>query len=155
MKKVALLLGITVAISSFAGHVWAEKSTTSSGSAVTLAPAEQNTNPYDNAGIDDPKEFTNFLDQLQKHVAKNNKAAVAELVSYPLRVNHDGKSLIIKTKKDFIARYNQIFTDEIKKKLLAQQADTVFVNWKGVMVGDGEIWIGQTGKQIAVIAVNR
>ncbi len=61
----------------------------------------------------------------------------------------------IKNKKQFIAKYNQIMTEKVKKKLLAQKEDKLFVNYKGVMVGDGEIWIGQVDEKIAVIAVNK
>ncbi|MFC3747168.1 hypothetical protein [Paenibacillus sp. GCM10012306] len=46
-------------------------------------------------------------------------------------------------------------TAKVKKKLLSQQEDKLFVNWQGVMVGDGELWIGQVDKKIGVIAVNR
>ncbi|MFF2089781.1 hypothetical protein [Paenibacillus sp. NPDC058174] len=80
---------------------------------------------------------------------------MADSMAFPLKVNHNGKSIEIKSKKEFIAKYNKIMTPKIKKKLLAQKADKVLVNWKGVMVGDGELWIGQTGKHIKVFALNQ
>ncbi|MFF2907915.1 hypothetical protein [Paenibacillus sp. NPDC057934] len=112
-------------------------------------------NPYEVAGIDNPVAFAHFFNKLQKDVAANNKAAVADSISYPLRVNTKGKSMQIKTKKEFIAKYNDILTAKVKKKFLAQKEDKLFVNWQGVMVGDGELWIGQVDKKISVIAVNR
>jgi len=107
------------------------------------------------AGIKDPTAFTSYFEKLQKNVAKNNKTAVADSISFPLRVNHNGKSVMIKTKKEFIAKYDKIMTAQVKKKLLAQKVDKLFVNWKGVMVGDGEVWLGQTKDQLSIIAINR
>jgi len=112
-------------------------------------------NPFAVAGIKDPAAFTSYFEKLQKNVAKNNKAAVADSITFPLRVNHNGKSVMIKTKKDFIAKYDKIMTATVKKKLLAQNVDKLFVNWKGVMVGDGEVWLGQTKDHISIIAINR
>jgi len=112
-------------------------------------------NPFAVAGIQDPAAFTSYFEKLQKNVAKNNKAAVADSITFPLRVNHNGKSVMIKSKKEFIKKYDNIMTAKVKKKLLAQKIDNLFVNWKGVMVGDGEVWLGQTKDKISIIAINR
>ncbi|TVX93630.1 hypothetical protein [Paenibacillus agilis] len=111
-------------------------------------------NPYEVAGIDDPAAFVQFLSDLKKEVAANNKKAVAGMIDYPLNVNKNGKTTKIKTKQQFIKQYNKIMTKEVKQKLLAQKADRVFVNAEGVMIGDGEMWISQFGTKIAVYAIN-
>jgi len=111
-------------------------------------------NPYEVAGIDNPAEFVDFLSKLQKAVKFNNKKEVANFISFPLHVNHKGKTVQIKSKKQFIEKYNKIMTEQVKKKLLAQKADKVFVNWKGIMVGDGEVWITQQEDRIVVYAIN-
>ncbi|MFD0618470.1 hypothetical protein ACFQZR_13455 [Paenibacillus sp. GCM10027629] len=112
-------------------------------------------NPYEVAGIDNPAAFTDFLSKLQKAVVSNNKKEVANFISYPLHVNQKGKTVLIKSKKQFIEKYNQIMTDKVKEKLLAQKAKDVFVNWQGVMVGDGEVWIRPQDEQIVVFAINK
>ncbi|MCR8842210.1 hypothetical protein NQ117_00790 [Paenibacillus sp. SC116] len=111
-------------------------------------------NPYEVAGIDDPEEFIAYLNKLKKEVRANNKKVVAHLISYPLRVNKDGKATLIKTKKQFIAKYDQIITKQVKKKLLEQDPDNVFVRDVGVSIGEGTMWVSQFGKKIAVYAIN-
>lgn len=111
-------------------------------------------NPYEVAGIDDPKAFTQFLSKLQNSVQSNDKKAVAELMYYPLNVNQNGKTTKIYTPKQFISKYDRVITKKVKQQILAQKADQVFVNSDGVMIGNGEMWINQFGKKIAVFAVN-
>ncbi|WP_141499699.1 hypothetical protein [Paenibacillus luteus] len=166
MKKTIFLASLTIAATTLTGHAWADQKSTTMKQHAVIAPAKQQgtnpsvivdsaANPYEIAGIDDPKAFIEFFNKLQKAVAANDKKAVANLIAYPLRVNHDGKSVEITSKKQFISKYNQIITDQVKKKLLAQDVDKVFVNWKGIMIGDGEIWISVFDNKIAVYAVNR
>ncbi|MFF2092225.1 hypothetical protein [Paenibacillus sp. NPDC058174] len=156
MKKSVFLFSFIIAVTALSGQAMAASNTAASkpSPAPTAAAVKQN-NPYEVAGIDNAAAFSKYFSKLQKEVKANKKEAVADLVAYPLRVNSSGKSIEIKTKKQFIAKYNQIFTDKVKKKLLAQKEDELFVNWKGVMVGDGEVWIGQFGKKIGVFAINK
>lgn len=111
-------------------------------------------NPYEVAGIDDPKAFTQFLSNLQNSVRSNDKKAVAELMYYPLNVNKNGKTTKIYTSKQFVSKYDQVITKRVKQQLLAQKVDKLFVNSEGVMIGNGEMWISQFGKKIAVFAIN-
>ncbi|WP_028596541.1 hypothetical protein [Paenibacillus assamensis] len=111
-------------------------------------------NPYEVAGIDDPAAFAQFFNNLKKEVAANNKKAVAGMIDYPLNVNKNGKTTKIKSKQEFIKKYNKIINKEVKQKLLAQKIDRVFVNAEGVMIGDGQMWISQFGTKIAVYAIN-
>ncbi|GGG72209.1 hypothetical protein [Paenibacillus radicis (ex Gao et al. 2016)] len=157
MRKSLFLFSFIIAVTALSGQVVAASNTVAASKASpapTAAAVKQN-NPYEVAGIDNAAAFSTFFSKLQKEVKAKNKEAVAGLVSYPLRVNSGGKSIEIKNKKQFIAKYNQIITDKVKKKLLAQKEADLFVNWKGVMVGDGEVWIGQFGKKIAVFAINK
>ncbi|WP_042169524.1 hypothetical protein [Paenibacillus gorillae] len=156
MKKSVFLLSFIIAITALSGQAMAASNTAASKpSPAPAAAAVKQNNPYEVAGIDNAAAFSKYFSKLQKEVKANKKEAVADLVSYPLRVNSGGKSIEIKNKKQFVAKYNQIFTDKVKKKLLAQKEDELFVNWKGVMVGDGEVWIGQFGKKIGVFAINK
>jgi predicted lipid-binding transport protein (Tim44 family) len=127
----------------------AQKSTPSAPSApsassdTSSSPATSNPsqNPFEVAGIQDPKAFLNTFKALQKAVADNDKEKVANYILYPLRVNDSEKSLTIPNKKDFMAKYDQIFTDAIREALVNQKTDDLFVNYQGVMVGSGELWL--------------
>jgi len=124
----------------------AQKSTPSAPAAssdTSSSPAASNPsqNPFEVAGIQDPKAFLNTFKALQKAVADNDKEKVANYILYPLRVNDSEKSLTIPNKKDFMAKYDQIFTDAIREALVNQKTDDLFVNYQGVMVGSGELWL--------------
>ncbi|MGF7049986.1 hypothetical protein J2T13_004509 [Paenibacillus sp. DS2015] len=125
---------------------------------VQIGEGVTTTNRYEVAGIDYPQEFESFFSKVQKRVADGNKSGVAELVNYPINVNSNGKTAIIKTKQQFINEYDQIMTDQVKKALKNQKVQNTFVNYKGVMVGDGEIWFNVSNQDphtFYIYAINR
>ncbi|MFC7559144.1 hypothetical protein ACFQY3_09280 [Paenibacillus farraposensis] len=95
----------------------------------------------------------NTFKALQKAVADNDKEKVANYILYPLRVNDSEKSLTIPNKKDFMAKYDQIFTDAIREALVNQKTDDLFVNYQGVMVGSGELWLRRAADNPKVFGV--
>lgn len=111
-------------------------------------------NPYEVAGIEDPKQFNDFFIKFQHAIAANDKKTIADMISYPLRVNKNEHSIQIKHKSEFIKEYNRIITKKVKKKVLNQELNKLFVNSYGVMIGDGEMWISQIDGKIAIYAFN-
>jgi len=101
------------------------------------------------------KEFTTYFTKLQKAVTKNDKKAVSKLVYYPLNVNSKGKTKVIKNQKQFIKEYNTIMTKKVKNSVLKQKPDKVFVNYKGAMTGNGEVWINKFKKNLGIYGVNK
>ncbi|MGM1022886.1 MAG: hypothetical protein ACQEXV_20835 [Bacillota bacterium] len=131
--------------------------TTSSDASSSLKPVNPSHNPFEVAGIQDPKAFLNTFKALQKAVADNDKEKVANYIFYPLLVNDSEKALTIPNKKEFIAQYDQIFTDAIREALVNQKTDDLFVNYQGVMVGSGELWLRRATnnpKLFGVFSVN-
>ncbi|EHS55851.1 hypothetical protein P4H71_14510 [Paenibacillus kribbensis] len=129
----------------------------SSDASSSLTPSSSSQNPFEVAGIQDPKAFLNTFKALQKAVADNDKEKVANYIFYPLRVNDSEKSLTIPNKKDFIEKYDQIFTDAIREALVNQKTDDLFVNYQGVMVGSGELWLRrgmENPKLFGVFSIN-
>lgn len=106
--------------------------------------------------ITNPKAFEATFNNVKALVAKNNKAAVANYVKYPLTVYcPHNKKLVIKNKTDFIRNYSKIFTPKVKKALLNQKVQNTFVNHSGVCVNNGELWFGAIGKgKYGIISVN-
>ncbi|GGD48653.1 hypothetical protein [Paenibacillus nasutitermitis] len=120
-------------------------------------PAETN-NPYSAAGIDDPSAFEAVFDQVKSAVADGDPNKVAAYVLFPMRVNDAKGSVSINNKEDFVAKYDTIFTVSVKEALANQKKDNLFVNAKGVMVGNGEVWFGATTgspQKYGIIAVNQ
>lgn len=155
MKKIAMILSFSVVIAAFSGQAWAAQGTKAPASvSASAANADSKKNPYEVAGITDPAAFTAYFAKLQKAVKDNKPAEVAELISYPMNLNKDNKTYKIYSKDEFIKKYDSIFTAHVREALLAQKVDKLFVNYQGVMVGDGDLWIGNTNNKLGVIAVN-
>ncbi|CAM3980791.1 hypothetical protein [Saccharibacillus endophyticus] len=158
-KTTKLLLSTTLAGTAIIGTSWTSSADAASAAVtnpktVTSQPA-QKSNPYEAAGIDDPAAFHTFFIKLQQAVAKNDKKAVASMISYPLNVNTNGKTYKFQTPARFIAKYDSIMTPEVKRTLGYAIEEDLFANWQGVMVGNGQLWISQFDGKIAVYAVNK
>lgn len=112
-------------------------------------------NNYEVAGIDNPLEFNKTFLIIKKIVANNNKKALANYIFYPLKVNSSNNKNIIKTKEEFIAQYDTIFTPKIKTALTNQKIEDLFVNYQGVMVKDGEIWLKESNSKYGIVTINQ
>ena len=79
---------------------------------------------------------------LQKGVAAHDAKAVAALPIYPLHINVAGQKREIADAATFEREYDRIITADIAQAVTAQTFDTLFVNAQGVMLGNGQVWIG-------------
>ncbi|MBS0335222.1 MAG: hypothetical protein JSS40_00040 [Proteobacteria bacterium] len=100
------------------------------------------------------------LKDLKDAVSAGNKNLVADLASFPIRVQLDGKGARI-GRRTFLARYDEVLTPAVKSALLRasfesrDKYDGVWWNWQGMMVGAGEIWIAEVqGGAVRVITIN-
>lgn len=111
-------------------------------------PPPQDNGRYKVAGIDNAIEFEAAFKQVQELVSEGDKKMVAEYIRYPIVVYIDGTKTEINTEDEFVKNYDKILTEKIKKALMNQKVKETFVNYKGVMVGQGEIWftITEEGK---------
>jgi len=111
-------------------------------------------NRYEAIGITNAKEFEKSFNIIKSLVQNNEKSKVANYVSYPLNVNRKDKKIKINSKEDFIRSYNTIITEDVKKALLNQDVTKTFVNYQGVMVGDGEMWFTHIKNKAMIYAIN-
>ncbi len=97
-----------------------------------------------------------FFDALKKAVAADDKAAVAAMVDYPFQTRINGKAVKLSDKAHFIADYDRIVTAKVKDAVARQTYATLFANWQGVMIGDGEVWFSGvgSGNAIKITAIN-
>ena len=102
---------------------------------------------WDIAGIKNVFALKIFVKDLQYMVANENKEEISKLVRYPLNST-------IKTKSDFLANYDKIITPKVKDAVAKANLRQLFRNYKGVMIGDGAIWIAQEEKDFKIIAIN-
>lgn len=89
-----------------------------------------------------------FLDA----VRRNDRAAAAQLVSYPAGINRGAETSVrrstLRTKADFLAQWDRIFTPAYLRKLRAASPDDMFAKDGMAMVGDGLIWFDANGAKV-------
>lgn len=95
-----------------------------------------------------------FFSDLQHAIANDDAAGLAAMVSYPISVKIDGESTSIGSEGEFVADFDRILTPGVKEAVEAQSYETLFANWQGVMIGDGEIWFAIVDDEPRIIAIN-
>lgn len=102
------------------------------------------------------KPYAEFFTKLQTAIAASDKATVAGLVDYPFQARIGDKAVKIRDAAHFIADYDRVITAKVKAAVAKQTYATLFANWQGVMIGDGEIWFSGIGdgKQVKITAIN-
>lgn len=97
-----------------------------------------------------------FLEALKAAVAADDRPGVAALVDYPLKTRMGGKAVTVKDAAHFVAGYDKIMTDKVKKAIGRQTYTQLFANWQGVMIGDGEVWFAplDNSDKIRITAIN-
>ena len=80
------------------------------------------------------------------------------MAHYPFRVNHGaGRHEMIYTAQQFRSNYSSIITSRVRRAILRQQSEELFVNSQGIMIGSGELWYAPRGKaseNLGIVAVN-
>jgi hypothetical protein len=97
-----------------------------------------------------------FLVALQKAVAADDRRKVASMVRYPIVTWARDRNVLFKTAASLVPSYELIFTPALKKTIAEARTECLFTNWKGVMIHDGEIWMGARSEgDLQIIAINR
>jgi len=109
------------------------------------APATAQSDTDTDASIDnllgDHVFYREAFDTIQQAMADDDREALAGLVSYPIKVTTDGEEMTIDSVSQFVEEYDSIITDEIKDAVAGQKWQDLFVNYQGVMFGNGQIWL--------------
>ena len=109
---------------------------------------------YHVAGFNNDKDVEMFAQNVWKAIIDTDKERVALMIAYPLNVQIGRKNVKIKNKKSFIKNYEQIFYKNFYEKIKKTVPHNMFAKSSGVMLGNGEIWIGSRDKGIYVTAIN-
>ncbi|MBD8697581.1 hypothetical protein [Stenotrophomonas sp. CFBP 13718] len=94
--------------------------------------------------LGDADSYERVFKALQQGVASEDRAAVATLMRYPLRVETAAGKREIADAAAFQHDYAQIITKPVAQAIAAQSFDTVFANQQGVMIGSGQVWLNGT-----------
>lgn len=122
----------------------------------TRAQTDEDMNKQIDASMGDHKPYAAFFLKLQHAVSAGDKQALAAMVDYPFVAHAQGKAIKINDAKHFVADYDKLVTTKVKAAVAKQTYATLFTNWQGVMVGDGEIWFSGVGDSntVKIIAIN-
>jgi hypothetical protein len=100
------------------------------------------------------ERFETFFTDLKAAVADDDAAALAQMISYPISMEIEGESTEIAEDTSFVADFDKIFTPDVKDAVASQSYETLFANWQGVMIGDGEVWFSIVDDAVKIIAIN-
>lgn len=111
------------------------------------------------AGIKDKKAFLHFYDEMKEAILKKEKDKLANMVHYPLWVYVQKKRRFtrapMKTPKDFMAHIKGILIPKVVAVVEEQKMENIFCNYQGVMLGNGEIWLGINNEgELGIKAIN-
>ncbi|SHL35068.1 hypothetical protein [Flavobacterium saccharophilum] len=98
------------------------------------------------SGQDLKPAYQKFVKSFIANIKSNNKEGVAAFIRYPLGREYPIPA--VKNKADFIKRYDQIFDATLKKEIISSNPakDWFEMGWRGIMLGQGDIWMDTTGK---------
>ena len=95
-------------------------------------------------GIPDSEALAE-LQKIQRAIAAGDRATIASVVRYPLRVNRgaDNHSTIA-TRGELLKRYDAVFTPEVRRSVTATNLNDVLGGIDGVALGRGAVWLTST-----------
>jgi hypothetical protein len=81
-----------------------------------------------------------FFSAFQNAFRANDRKKVAGLIEYPLLTSLRGKRVNVRGAAELLAHYDEIFDGGVRCAILSASAKSVWGNWQGFMIGNGEIW---------------
>jgi len=78
-------------------------------------------------------------------------AALSEYIAYPITVGEVCYEDAAAFRTGDFSDLNQAFYDALE----AERCRELFCNWQGILLGDGQVWIGEDGAgELKVTAIN-
>ncbi|MBU3675811.1 MAG: hypothetical protein FGM54_01315 [Chitinophagaceae bacterium] len=95
-----------------------------------------------------------YMKKVKMAILEGNATWLSTQVNYPYKVTGaDGKTKNLKTKAEFMANYKYVVSESLKKRIADICTCNLFSNYRGIMLGNGEVWINERpgGKGLWVI----
>jgi hypothetical protein len=96
-------------------------------------------------GVEDSQAFEREAQKFYFAVMRGDKAAAAQRLRYPTRAFMNGDEITLRSPREFLLRWNEIFTPEYVACLKKGIPHNMFVNSHGAMIGDGAVWLDKKG----------
>jgi hypothetical protein len=102
------------------------------------------------------KASVDFMTELQRLVKAGDRAGLADLANYPLRVNISvSRHLVIKDRAAFLKGFDQIYPAPVIQAILAADPRDVSCSYQGIMLGNGILWADNGAKgHYGAISIN-
>ncbi len=101
------------------------------------------------------QEVEAFAEAVKVNFLNDNWAAVSEMTAYPITIQ--GVEYV---DAERLAHADIVLSEEYKEALKAASCENLFANGEGIMLGDGEVWIGEVldedmqSEGLKIIAIN-
>lgn len=105
---------------------------------------------YAEAGASDDNLIHKSAYRFWDAVKRGNREIVAESIQYPITLQIPNVKKVIRNSTQLIANYDDIFSSQYRDAILSGVPHNMFVNYQGIMLGDGKVWFGADGKVIAL-----
>jgi len=105
-----------------------------------LAAQSGNCTTIDSATRPDCPGAIKFFTRAQKALRAADRQTVAALVKYPLLTTLNRKRTHIRTRKELLGHFDEVFDRDIRCAILGATEKDVGGNWRGFAIGDGAIW---------------
>ena len=106
-------------------------------------------NPYVNDEEQLNKTYA-FIKHLKVALNCDDAKAFSKMVRYPLNIGTENGAVVVESEVDMVEAFPILFTKEWKLKVINMPMNKVFVNWRGVLIPEGNIWINDKIDYIAV-----
>ena len=103
---------------------------------------------YEQVTDESDAAFEARVQDFRRAVLNGNRAAAARYVDFPLRVNFNRKSRIVRSAAQLAAQWDSIFTPQCLNALKKSIPHEMFVRNGQAMLGDGVAWFGAKGAQV-------
>jgi hypothetical protein len=105
-------------------------------------------------------DFQNYFNLFQKGITKNEPEKVLNYITFPhFKVSYEELYQNIKSKEEFLAQYDIIFNESLRKKIINQNYNELIMKGDEVGLTDGSMWFRKIGRDndghlVVAISVN-
>jgi hypothetical protein len=99
------------------------------------------------AGVNDDRIIENAAQKFWHAIKDDNRQVVASLIQYPFECKtHEQKIIRVHNQQQFLSRYEDIITTDVKLGILTGVPHHMFSNYRGVALSRGVVWLNTNGK---------
>ena len=96
-----------------------------------------------------------FLKKFVGHVKAGEKAEASRMITFPRKVILPDQEVTVESPEAFLTYYDEIFTEDFKERLSQfMDEDSIWWNYRGVAVGNGEIWLNESDGALRIVTLN-